>query len=61
MIAYIPEVSTDQGESAVLFLEAQERNGLVDICYKDQTLDAQQLMDVDLCVNERHTHQVIVL
>lgn len=58
---YIPEVSTDQGESAVLLLEAQQRDGLVNICYKDQTLDAQQLMDVDLCVNERHTHQVIIL
>ena len=32
-----------------------------DICDEDEVLDGSCMVDVDLCVNEGHTHQILVV
>lgn len=54
-------VPRHQRQRSVLFLEAQDEDGLADVSTQDEALDAAQLVGVDLCVNEGHAHQVCVL
>lgn len=51
----------DERQRLALLLVAQQRDALHEVGGQDEVFDAEHLVDVELCVDEGHAGQVVVL
>lgn len=56
-----PTDPADNGQDFVLLLVLVDRHTFENVPGQDDVFDSDQSVDVDVGVNEGHTHQIIVL